>query len=330
LQERYASKYRSDLSFRTSVNIVALQAGFVVTCIAAVLLAARLSGGALYVFGSMVVVAAVFGVFVARFVLRPARETLQNQKLFISNVAHELRTPLSIIKTSSEVSLIGEDLSPTTRQSFKEIIEELNRASEIINNLLSLNALTRPERMRFQNIDLSPLVDDIVARHESFARERGIKIVVRKEVGSIAWGNRAALEQVMVNLLKNALSYTPEDTKGVVTITLRPDGKGMILFAVADTGIGISQEDLFHVFEPFYRADTSRVRNIQHQGSGLGLTIVNEMVRAHHGKIHVESAKRQGTVVSVYLPQGGFGARPTSVHAEASLDFSKNNYTVRH
>ena len=76
----------------------------------------------------------------------------------------------------------------------------------------------------------------------------------------------------------------------------------MMLLSVSDTGIGISQEDLFHVFEPFYRADTSRARKIKKSGTGLGLTIVNELVRVHHGKIRIQSALRKGTNVHVYLP----------------------------
>ena len=79
----------------------------------------------------------------------------------------------------------------------------------------------------------------------------------------------------------------------------------MVLFSVADTGVGISQEDLGRIFEPFYRADTSRVRRVKQSGTGLGLTIVNEMVRAHHGRIDIESQRGKGTTVSVCLPRGG-------------------------
>lgn len=244
----------------------------------------------------------------------------------MSNVAHELRTPLSTIKTSSEVALLDGNLPAPLKQTFREIVEELNRISEIINNLLSLNTLTRPERMQFSSVDIAPLAETASRRYKLLARERGIKVILRQEPGALVWGNPTALEQVMLNLVKNALSFTPENAGGVVTVTVRPDGD-MVLFSVADTGIGISQDDLFHIFEPFYRVDTSRVRKIKKSGSGLGLTIVNEMVRAHHGRIHIESHKRKGTTVSVYLPRGGSTRKrqDTAEHSETSIDFSNGS-----
>jgi signal transduction histidine kinase len=310
------ARYESDLYFRTSVNIIALQVGFVLVCTGAFALALLYPFKGWIILGVIVVIALACGVLLSKFTLQPARDTARYQKLFISNIAHELRTPLSTIKTSSEVALIDDSLDPDARKTFLEIIEELNRISEIINNLLSLNTLTRPERMQFSNIDLMSLAERVVARHLPLAKERGVKVTVRNEPGAIVWGNATALEQLMTNLVKNALSYTPEDTHGTVTITVRPAEAGMILFAVADTGIGMTQEELNHVFEPFYRADTSRNRDVKKTGAGLGLTIVNEMVRAHRGRIHIDSGKRKGTTVSVYLPRGGAGSGKTSAEPD--------------
>lgn len=327
----WREKYGSDLFFRTTVNIIALQAGFVLVCVLGYVIVWAYSDHGWLVFAGIIIAAVVFGALLARYTLAPAQNTLHNQKLFISNVAHELRTPLSTIKTSSEVALLDESLAPDVRTTFTEIVEELNRISDIINNLLSLNTLTRPERMQFHNVDVGPIAEGAIQRLTSLARERGIRITLRKESNSIVWGNPGALEQIMTNIIKNALAYTPEDTNGAVTVTVRPNGDGLILFSVTDTGIGISQDDLFHIFEPFYRADTSRVRKIRRTGSGLGLTIVNEMVRAHHGKIQVQSTKRKGTTVSVYLPQGGWANREghdevPMDRSEASFDFS-SGYT---
>lgn len=324
------ARYESDLYFRTSVNIITLQGGFVAVCAGAFALALLTPAQGWMIFLGTMVMALLFGVLVSKFALGPTRDTAHYQKLFISNIAHELRTPLSTIKTSSEVALLDDRLPAGLKYTFKEIIEELNRVSEIINNLLSLNTLTRPERMQFSSIDIAPLAEAAVRRHALLARERGIKVIVRKEPGALVWGNATALEQVMTNLVKNALSYTPENAGGVVTVMVRPElsaqpGPGMVLFGVSDTGIGISQEDLFHIFEPFYRADTSRVRKIKKSGSGLGLTIVNEMVRAHHGRIHIESQKRKGTTVSVYLPRGGSAGGKKGAEegrSETSIDFS--------
>ena len=326
--EKFANNYQSDIFFRTAVHIVALQVGFVVLCMALLLTAIAYAQGSLIVLLLLFVLALCAAGMLIRLSLRPARDNLRHQKLFISNIAHELRTPLSIIKTNSEVALFDEALAPDLRATFVEIITELNRISEIINNLLSLNTLARPERMQFKNLDLIPLAESVVARYQALSRERSIKLSLKAERGSIVWGNATALEQVMSNLVKNALSYTPPKSNGVVQVWLRPQ-EGMVLFAVEDTGVGMSQEELLHIFEPFYRADGSRNRRGQEEGSGLGLTIVNEMVRVHRGKIHVESRKKTskrpgGTVVSVLLPLGGAAAIKAQEANKTTLDFSKH------
>jgi signal transduction histidine kinase len=250
------------------------------------------------------------------------------QKLFISNIAHELRTPLSTIKTSTEVALLDAALPSTTKKIFGEIVIELDRISGIINNLLSLNTLTRPERMQFRDVDLGPIVDEAIRRHMDLARERDVKIITKMDAHRMVWGNPTALEQVVTNLVKNAISYTPRGEGGVVTVSVRPDYHGMVVLGIIDNGIGIAQEDLFHIFEPFYRADTSRVRRVRKSGSGLGLTIVNEIVRVHHGKITIESAIKRGTTVLVAFPAGqradeDTGGSKRAGRSEVALDFTK-------
>ena len=326
LSAKYANSYQSDLFFRPAVHIVALQLGFMLLCAIAILSTAASAGQGAVMLFLLVALSVVAGAGLIRLSLKPARDNLRHQKLFISNVAHELRTPLSIIKTNSEVALMDPSLPLGLSGTFKEIIGELNRISDIINNLLSLNSLARPERMQFKNLDLIPLAESVTKRYQVLARERGTKLTQRFERGSIVWGNTVALEAVMSNLIKNALFYTPPKDNGSVQVTLRPQ-EGMVLFEVADTGVGMTQDELLHIFEPFYRADSSRNRRGQEDGSGLGLTIVNEMVRVHHGKIHVESRRKTsrragGTTVSVMLPLGGAAARRAQESSSTSLDFS--------
>ncbi len=253
-----------------------------------------------------------------------AREIYASQKRFIADVAHELRTPLSTIKTSAEVALIDTGLPKDARESFKEILGELERISGIIDNLLSLNTLTRPEQMHFKNLDLIPLAEATVARHKLLARERGIRLRLYTKPGSISWANAVAVEQIMTNLIKNALLYTPSSEGGVVLVRLRPQD-GRILFEVEDSGVGISQEELAHIFEPFYRADTSRTQLKTKTGSGLGLTIVHEMVKAMQGEIVVRSRRRHGTTVSVYLPQGGAAAKEREALTQNALSFTSHS-----
>ncbi len=197
----------------------------------------------------------------------------------------------------------------TSPPTSKEILGELERVSEILNNLLSLNTLTRPEQMLFKNLDLLPIAEATFLRHKPLARERRIRLQLRQKPGALAWANPTAVEQIMGNLIKNALLYTPQGSQGLVTITVQPlknaDHAPMTLFEVADSGIGIKPEDLGHIFKPFYRADISRTRLNKKTGSGLGLTIVNEMTHAMGGTVEVTSKKGRGTTVRVLLPTGG-------------------------
>lgn len=355
----WREKYEADVFLRASVSIIVLLAALVVVCVGLFWFALHFTNEAVvraivaniheiiagtgtpqplsssirsiqtasvwYVFLGLVAVAILFGFLFARFMLWPTRNALYYQKVFISNVAHELRTPLSVIKTSTEVALLDEAIDAPMRDTLHEIVHELDRISEIINNLLSLNSLTRPERMQLSNVEMGPLVDLAVNRLRLLAAEREVRIEVEKDMYGVVWGNATALEQVVGNLVKNAVNYSQKGA-GVVNIGIRPNYRGSVIFSVSDNGIGISQKDLVHIFEPFYRADTSRVRDVRPGGSGLGLTIVNEIVRAHHGKIQIQSARNRGTTVSVSLPvavvQSGKEPSGESRQNEISIDFS--------
>jgi len=326
----WRERYKADILFRSTVTIAILLSLFTTVFVAFFFLALAVFS-VWYVFVGIALVAILTGYLFLRYMIIPSRSILQYQKLFISNVAHELRTPLSVIKTSTEVAMIDGKLNAGTRRTFNEIIVELDRISEIINNLLSLNTLTRPERMKFQNVDLLPIVDTVVRRHVELAQERKVEIEIKRNGYGVVWGNAAGLEQVITNLLKNALIYTQKNGSGRVVVSITPNYQGSIILSVVDNGIGIAQKDLAHIFEPFYRADMSRVRSVRAQGSGLGLSIVNEIVRAHRGKIHIESARNRGTTVSVSLPVGvtremapeiAMGNGPAKNHL--SLDFTRS------
>src|SRR5581483_3579906 len=169
------ARYVSDLFFKTSLNVAVVSAGFVALCLVSFGISLYLGYLAWYLFIGSVLFGGISWVALVRAMLRPARDTLHYQKLFISNVAHELRTPLAVIKTETEVALLDDSLNPNMRKVLVEIMGELDRISEIINNLLSLNKLNRPERIEFQSIDLSPVLEKAVRPLQSLARERGIE-----------------------------------------------------------------------------------------------------------------------------------------------------------
>jgi len=250
------------------------------------------------VFAATALMATLVGYFIAKVALAPARNALLFQKRFIGDIAHELRTPIAIIKTNSEVSLMDTSLDPKVQRVLHSNIDELNRASEIINNLLTFSNWTRPEQMNFSSIDLGVVADAAIRSLRELAKKKRVEIIVYKKTPRMIYANSTAIGQIATNIIKNAISYTP--ARGKATVLIEPDYQGHILFVVQDTGMGIERKDLPHIFEPFFRAERSR--NRQHGSSGLGLAIVSELVKIHHGKIAVKSAPNHGTTVTVSFP----------------------------
>lgn len=228
------------------------------------------------------------------------QDPLRLQKRFISDIAHELRTPLAVIKTNDEVAMMDEGMDPKIRKVFESNIEELDRLSEIINNLLSFNDLVRPDRVPFTNVNIGPVIDGVVGKLRNLAAEKHLEITIKKIPPYVVWGNAAALEQIVSNLLTNSINYTGQN--GHITIRVAPDYMGSVLLHIEDNGMGITKSDLLHIFEPFYRAERSRNRKTG--SSGLGLTIVRELVKMHAGRITIKSSENAGTVAIVTLPYG--------------------------
>lgn len=277
--------------------------------------------------GTIIAVTAAFTFFIARLALSPTRNALASQKQFIGNVAHELRTPLAVSKTNMEVALLSGPLDPQLRETLVGTIEEIDRASEIINNLLSLSASIRPERIEFRNVDLGGTLDSVMRKLRSLADSKHLEVEIRVSEHRIVWGNPTALEQIVMNIAKNAISYSAE--RGRVLLTIEPAHPDYIEFAARDAGRGIARKDLFRVFEPYYRADPSRVRS--GGGSGLGLTIVSELVKLHKGRISIRSAEGRGTTVTILLPVGSSDLDPENMEAirpenssEVAVDFSRS------
>ncbi|MES2014339.1 MAG: HAMP domain-containing sensor histidine kinase [Patescibacteria group bacterium] len=327
-------KYKRDPFFRTEVNIVFLQVLFsfaVITVMGAalallyqstltsiiahvqetILNAPRAgvtslpiptfkdvqSNYLLGIIAAAVGTAIVFGYLIARIALAPTRNALTSQKRFIGNVAHELRTPLSIIKTNTEVHLFEAAVSESARELHASTLEEIDRISNIINNLLTLNTLVRGEHIEFTEVDLGEVADEALKKLLPLARQKKISITKKAAEVLLVRGNRTALEQIAINILKNALAYTPQN--GTVTISLLHE-EGMVLLSISDSGVGIAEQDLPHIFEPYYRGDSSRTRATG--GSGLGLAIVSELVQLHGGTIQIQSTLGHGTTVTVSIP----------------------------
>lgn len=267
-----------------------------------------------------------FGYLVTRVALTPTRNALASQKQFIGNIAHELRTPLTSIKTNTEVALLGHGLDDTVQSLLNSTVEDIDRMSDIINNLLSLSSSVRPERIELSPIDAASVADEVVRKLEGLARMKHLDVILKKSDACYVWGNAAALEQIVMNVVKNAINYTPRG--GHVSVLVEQIGASRVEITVQDSGEGISRQDLFHIFEPFYRADASRNR-ARGAGSGLGLTIVAELVKLHRGKITVRSALGRGTTVLISIPGAPNPSRDPAIRTHPTFDEVAVDYSHR-
>jgi signal transduction histidine kinase len=274
---------------------------------------------------SIIGVTVIFSYVVARITLSPVRNALESQKQFIGNIAHELRTPLSTIKTNTEVALFDTAMSSELRETLESNVEELDRISDIINNLLSLNVSIKPERVAFKNVNLGNVVRTVVGKLRRLTDTKRIEVATRIDENKLVWGNVSALEQIVTNILSNAIRFTPE--KGRIDVTVENIDPETVELSIRDSGRGIARKDLFHIFEPFYRADPARSR-AHGGGSGLGLTIVSELVKLHNGTIMVRSSEGRGTTVGIRLPVATDGEDAPGNQrssSEIAIDFSSKD-----
>ncbi|HIJ87624.1 MAG TPA: HAMP domain-containing protein [Desulfuromonadales bacterium] len=224
---------------------------------------------------------------------------------FVANVSHELRTPVTIIKGYAETLLDGTLQSdPIRAVRFVEIISShADRLTNLVNDILTLSSLESKEAL----IELNPLdVSGTIAKAcmllQERATQKGIAIINDTASGSVprVSADQGRLEQVMVNLLENAIKYTPDG--GTVRLHTEHDGE-FVKVSVSDTGIGIPFKDLPRIFERFYRVDEARTR--EQGGTGLGLAIVKHIVQLHGGTVSVTSEPGKGSVFTFTLPPAG-------------------------
>lgn len=219
---------------------------------------------------------------------------------FVANVSHELRTPITSIKSYAETLLDGALEDPEITNRFLNVINsEADRMTRLVKDLLQLSRLDNQQMSwNIDNVSLKAIVKNIVERMQLEASQKNQRLesFVIGDIPSIK-GDKDRLEQVVVNLISNALKYTPED--GQITVYV---GKiyNDIYVKVTDTGIGIPQEALSMVFERFYRVDKARSRDLG--GTGLGLSIAKEIAEAHGGTISISSDFGKGTEVIVRFP----------------------------
>lgn len=236
------------------------------------------------------------------------QKAIEEMRRFTADAAHELRTPLAVLRSGIEVTLRIPRSAEEYRQSLEAAEDESHRLARLADQLLLLSrqeaGMTPIEQ---EEVRLDALLKDVVDRFEVSARAAGVTLELEPLKPCSVRGDDIRLSQVFFNALHNAIKYTPPG--GRVTVRSRLVG-ARVRIEVEDTGVGISAEDLTHVFKRFYRADRQPVAD--RSGAGLGLAIAQSAVLAHHGEIWLESQIGRGTVLRVELPVMAIGVAGTS------------------
>jgi len=218
---------------------------------------------------------------------------------FVANASHELRTPLAAIRGFAETLLESASLSPEEQKSYLEVIHRhAQRLSSLVEDLLELSTIeSRTLRLELAPVDVARTAENLIADTRLRFEERRITPSVRSDGRPLALADARALDQVLGNLLDNALKYT--EPGGTIEVAVE-ERLGRVRVSVADSGIGIPAEDTARIFERFYRVDRARSRALG--GTGLGLSIVKHLVQAMGGEISVKSAIGRGSTFVFTLP----------------------------
>lgn len=248
-------------------------------------------------------------------------EAYRAQRRFVSDASHELRTPLTTIRGNVDLlekmwrnALTGAQIGENTEQqklsleAMQDIAGESERMSRLVNDLLALARADAGFRIEMQPVELKSLVEEVVRKAQFLPHTAEWRVGSLQALdGVIVQGNRDFLQQMLNIFIENAFKYTPEGSVQLDTLL----GKGQIGIRITDTGIGMDQDEVAHIFDRFYRADLSRgVRS----GTGLGLSIAKWIIQEHEGSVEVFSQKNKGSRFVIWMPYS------LAIHAEVSYN----------
>lgn len=257
------------------------------------------------------------GAYLAIRGLRKESETMKLRGALIANVSHELRTPLSMIRLGAETLKRGSKLKEKERQDIEDqILREVLHLSHLVENVLDVARIQHQNTraLAFTPVFPRDLITTLVTTYESWFRSKGftVTVTIDESIGEQYW-DREAVSRALLNLIDNAIKYS-SDTK-VIEITLRQTEQDVVL-EVTDHGIGIESKDLAKIFDPYYRAQFSDTQT--RRGAGLGLTLVQQIVASHGGRVEVESRPGQGSTFRLMFPRASSDSPavvPRFVHA---------------
>jgi len=225
-------------------------------------------------------------------------EAFKREKQFTADASHELRSPLGIIQGEATLALKKDRNPEEYRKSLEAIAKETENMSSILKKLLFLARNEDNKRLDFEKVNLKKLLTELADPIELLCEDKSLNFQIDAKEDLIVKGDEVSLRELYINLLNNAIQYTPRG--GTITVTLTHAGNNARV-TVKDTGIGIPEEHIKHIFERFYRVDKSRSRS---EGNiGLGLSICQRIVELHGGKMEVESKVGVGSTFTVLMPQ---------------------------
>ena len=218
------------------------------------------------------------------------------ERRLTTDVAHELRTPLMAIQATVEAMVDG--VFDADEERLETVNGEVKRLSRLVDAILKLSRLeNRSTPMKKEVLEVGDLISGIIATHEAYVSDSGLKLIYEVERGVRVRGDADMIRQATANLISNAVRYTPEG--GTITVSVSSH-EGMCAIAVRDTGIGLSPDEAKMVFSRFWRADAGRTR--ESGGLGIGLSVVKEIVDRHNGYVDVEGEKGVGACFTINLP----------------------------
>lgn len=241
----------------------------------------------------ILLLSAVASYFLAGRTLKPIEEMLSEQKRFVSDASHELRTPVTALKSEIEVGLRDKKLTlRQARELLQSNLEEADKLKQLTDYLLALGRYQGDNQIKIEEVNLNQVISEVKDRSEILAKPKRIKI--KLEVSPIKLnGNKDSLVQLLFILLDNAIKFSPDYS----TVQITAQKTNEVIIKVIDQGVGISLEDKTHIFDRFYQSEKAR-----QGGYGLGLSIAKRIVELHSGSIDVSSNLGQGSTFIIKLP----------------------------
>lgn len=248
----------------------------------------------IFIFLLSVIVFTIISYYLSRWMIKPSEKAIKNQKIFVANISHDLKTPITIIRANAD--LIENEVK--NKKSIKYIKQETEKLNHLVNEMLTLTRIDNTiSKENFKSFNFGDSLFDVVLPFESVAYEKGIHFNINIDESTTYFGDENNIQKLAEILIDNAMSYTAKG--GIVDVDAYENSKAVTL-SVTNTGEPISDEKKVEIFDRFYRESKSRESTGNHYG--LGLSIANTIVKKHNGKISIESKNGKNTF-TVILPK---------------------------